>query len=239
MLRLATRLAARPPAFPTVPSPPVSGRRCCRSLLRLPALSPRRALRLGTAVRQRFHCSARRWASTSSWATLGLRQGGADAVAVKKAYFERARDCHPDLAGAAPENVRQFQELSLAVDEILRELAPGPDDAEAAGEATRSGADVTRDDPNFASSFWEHISKEMSASTRAEIKAAVKMGGGGLDRGGWWAAAQQMAADIDAAEAEAAKKADVRRLEESNGGSAQEARESAGARKKARNRRRR
>jgi DnaJ-class molecular chaperone len=108
---------------------------------------------------------------------LGLRQGHADAVAVKKAYFERARECHPDLNGATPENVKHFQELSLAVNDILRELAGDSvsSDADAAGEATGSAADVARDDPNFASSYWEHISKEMSASTRAEIKAAVKV----------------------------------------------------------------
>lgn len=119
----------------------------------------------------------------SSWATLGLVPREADAVAVKKAYFEAAKACHPDLHGATAANVQRFQELSLAVDDILRELSgdretasSSVEDGAGATTSASSSTEMSRDDPDFASSFFEFINREMSDPTRAEIKAAVSRG---------------------------------------------------------------
>ena len=117
-------------------------------------------------------CAYRRW--TSSWAALGLDPREADVATVKRAYFEAARACHPDLQGATPANVQKFQKLSLAVDDVLRELAKDRKKQENAdGVRADTSEKVSRDDPDFASSFFEFINREMSHTTRAEIKAAV------------------------------------------------------------------
>lgn len=126
-------------------------------------------------------CGRRRW--LSSWAALGLDPRKADAVAVKKAYFEAARACHPDLHGATPANIQRFQDLSLAVDSILRELAGDnkgrghscAEDGVGAATGGSASAEVSHDDPDFASSFYEFINREMSDATRNEIKAAVSL----------------------------------------------------------------
>lgn len=102
---------------------------------------------------------------------------------MKKAYFEAARACHPDLHGATPANIQRFQDLSLAVDSILRELAGDnkgrghacAEDGVGAATGGSASAEVSHDDPDFASSFYEFINREMSDATRNEIKAAVSL----------------------------------------------------------------
>lgn len=71
----------------------------------------------------------------------------------------------------------------MAVDNILQELAGdnqgrGHSCAEAGVRATTCGsssAELSHDDPDFASSYYEFINREMSDATRNEIKAAVSL----------------------------------------------------------------
>jgi hypothetical protein len=152
-----------------------SSRAVARAASRAASQGPCRCVGLHVRLPLLGGGDGRRWAS--SWTTLGLDPHNADAAAVKRAYFEAARSCHPDLNGSTPENVQRFQELSLAVDDILRELAGDADEEGGAATSDASPTDgaatASRDDPDFASSFFEFINREMSDTTRAEIKAAV------------------------------------------------------------------
>ena len=75
----------------------------------------------------RWHAPAflqtKRWASNQqAWAALGLdgsRAAAYDRAAVKRAYLQRAKACHPDLHGASAENTRAFQRLSRCVAALL------------------------------------------------------------------------------------------------------------------------
>lgn len=162
-----TALTTTPPTLqqPGV-APKLYDRSCCFA-------RQRRAEMLGSGSRRQL----------SSWTVLGLDPREADAAAVKKAYFEAAKNCHPDLHGATATNVQRFQELSLAVDDILRKILRDggggisctKDGAGATTAGASSSTAVSRDDPEFASSFFEFINREMSDTTRAEIKAAVSV----------------------------------------------------------------
>ena len=102
--------------------------------------------------------------------------------AIRDAYYNLAKACHPDQGGSAAE----FRALATAYECALRS---GDDDDTA--DATPAHG-FAADDPL---AVYVRVERERAAALRRELAEAAKLNSGGLDKGGMWWLAEQMAGE--------------------------------------------
>jgi DnaJ-class molecular chaperone len=118
-------------------------------------------------------------------ATLQLDRG-ASHEEIKERFYELAKVTHPDQNPSA-DAAASFIELAAAAELLIPKSQ--------AQNRLEVPDDDHENDMNRATWFYEHVSSEMDAETRQQVKeSTADTAAGGPDWGGWWQMADMMQA---------------------------------------------
>ena len=143
-----------------------------------------------------------------------VETGKLDPVELKRAYYMRAKQCHPDSAAEGKQDPVLFNRLAEAYALLKECIEPGRMETPAAPTDSSSSSSYNSDvhaRQLWAKLFYGSIADEMhvDSSVLAGLRAAAELSAGGLDRGGMWQLARDMERNLRASSVSGVQAANV------------------------------